>query len=205
MPQASDEQEMKRRAGFLRPSLPRVVALHFFGSALIASFSAEGAPRRSATCAEVMAGFAGAGSVTRETLTAEERVGAQRIEQIFTSRQALAGVDELGELKSALKSAPALLEKDPESAVRAGVLLLFNGTHRDLALARRLMKSPLDFKQASLSESELAIIAERLRAYAPGRKNRGLLGMDFILAGFAEGKNFKPPILKQAGPCLVSH
>jgi hypothetical protein len=126
-----------------------------------------------------MAGLADVAVPKRIALTAEERRGAARIEELAQSKEQLKSYAAFEDLKSILDDAPELLDKDPDSAVRAAVIMLVSSDSRSLVLLEKIVQSPLDFSRASLSDSEIATIADVLLEYRETGTNLGFLGMNF--------------------------
>jgi hypothetical protein len=139
---------------------------------------AEAAPRGRAACADVMAGFADVAVPRKVALSAEERRSAKKIEQLFEN-DLFTRYLALDDLKSALEDAPELFSKDPNSAVRASVILLLNGDSRSLKFLEQAAESTLDFSRATLSESEISSIANALLEYTI--RNVGFLGLELRL------------------------
>jgi hypothetical protein len=61
--------------------------------------------------------------------------------------------------------------------------MLVGADSRSLVLLEKIVQSPLDFSRASLSDSEIAAIADALLEYRPTSTNLGLLGMGLQFPG----------------------
>ena len=154
-------------------------------AALVMSNAHAGRAASSQACADRMAEFAESAALTPTTkvkLTAAERESAETIRELlpfsvpkpgeppfdFTARVA-------PELRRALERAPQLLERDPDSAFRFAMAILFYATWQERDLHKLLVKSGLRFEGAKLSKAEVQKITQMLRDYDPYNSS-GLLG-----------------------------
>jgi hypothetical protein len=157
------------------------------------AFAARGS--KSQACADRMASFADAASLTPTTkvkLTAAERESAEVIRGALEAspsswRSRDFQNDVAPELRRALAQAPHLLERDPDSALRFAMGMLFHSTYRERDLQTMYLVSDLRFEGATLSKAEVQEVIHLLREYTP-QDVRGLLGRGIATMEYA-GRN----------------